>query len=100
MKHFLHSGFGIRQVCDIFMLSCANAGTIDWEILRKRCGKVHAIPFVTAIYQIGCRYLLSETQADILRSSEKGAVNASKTIRIAEERIRLLSQYGLLPEER
>ena len=34
------------------------------------------------------------------RSSEKGAVNASETIRIAEERIRLLSQYGLLPEEK
>ena len=193
LKHFLHSGFGIRQVCDICMLSCANAGSIDWEILRKRCGKVHAIPFVTAIYQIGCRYLLSETKADILRSrwpmegeqnteallsdileggitgnaslnrlhssgitlqaamgkgdktnrilhtvfpsakelskrypylekapvllpaawfsrladylresrsSEKGAGNASETVRIAEERIRLLSQYGLLPEER
>ena len=193
LKHFLHSGFGIRQVCDICLLSCTNAGSIEWEILRKRCGKVHAISFVTAIYQIGCRYLLSETQADILRSrwpmepeqdidtllsdileggitgnssldrlhssgitlqaamgkgdrtnrvlrtvfpsvkelskrypyleklpvllpaawfsriadylkesrsSKKGAVNASETIRIAEERIRLLSQYGLLPEER
>ena len=193
LKHFLHSGFGIRQVCDICLFSCANAGSIDWERLRERCGKVHSIPFVTALFKIGCQYLLSEAQADILRSRwsmepeqdtdallsdileggitgnssldrlhsssmtlqaamgkgdmadrvlrtvfpsakelskrypylekapallpaawisrimeymresrirDKGGGNASETVRIAGERIRLLSQYGLLPENR
>ena len=36
-KHFLHSGFGIRQVCDIVIYAEAYGGEIDWDDLMEKC---------------------------------------------------------------
>lgn len=192
LKHFLHSGFGIRQVSDLCLFASAYEAHIDWEQLKSCVGQAHAEHFMTAVFKIGCQYLLSDAQAaglkanwhmdssvdeipllmDILAGgitgnasldrlhsssitmqaamgkgdkagrilhtvfpsakelsgrypylekapvllpaawihritdymrksliSPKGAGNASETLRIAEERIRLLDQYGLLPTQ-
>ncbi|MEE0966126.1 MAG: nucleotidyltransferase family protein, partial [Bacilli bacterium] len=41
-KHFLHSGVGIRQVCDIMMYAKTYGKDIDWEFVLKQCAKVNA----------------------------------------------------------
>ena len=57
LKHFMHSGFGIRQVCDVVMFVNRYASVIDWERFDKQCELVHAHLFVSAIFKIGIMYL-------------------------------------------
>ena len=56
-KHFLHSGFGIRQVCDIVL--CANAWgpRIDWAALLESCRVIRAEQFAAGLFRIGWKYL-------------------------------------------
>jgi hypothetical protein len=56
-KHFLHSGFGIRQICDILLFSHAHAGQIEWSHIRKCCKAVRADKFAAAVFTIGVRHL-------------------------------------------
>ena len=57
-KHFLHSGFGIRQVCDIVMFANTYGHRVNWEELLKRCEEIHAKYFAAALFKIGRRYLV------------------------------------------
>lgn len=57
-KHFLHSGFGIRQVCDIVLFANAYGGRIDWKKVLEQCRTIHAEQFVAALLQIGEKYLV------------------------------------------
>ena len=36
-KHFLHSGFGIRQVCDIAVCADTYGKEIDWDYILEKC---------------------------------------------------------------
>ncbi|MGN0299121.1 MAG: nucleotidyltransferase family protein [Lachnospiraceae bacterium] len=56
-KHFLHSGFGIRQVCDIVMFANVYGSRVDWLRLLQQCQAIHADVFTAALYQIGFKYL-------------------------------------------
>lgn len=56
-KHFLHSGFGIRQVCDIVMYANTYGKEIDWNIVYNQCKEIHAEFFAAALFQIGENYL-------------------------------------------
>lgn len=56
-KHFLHSGFGIRQVCDIVMYSNVYGEKINWQLLQGYCREIHGEFFVAALFQIGRKYL-------------------------------------------
>lgn len=51
-KHFIHSGFGIRQICDIGLWAKTYHDRIDWSTLRKQCEAVSAQKFAAAIFQI------------------------------------------------
>ncbi len=58
MKHFLHSGIGIRSICDIGMFSRAYTGEIDWKDL---CGRLHSVKglyYTAALYRILEEYIL------------------------------------------
>ncbi|MCD8022697.1 MAG: nucleotidyltransferase family protein [Lachnospiraceae bacterium] len=57
-KHFLHSGVGIRQACDIILMANANGADIDWSRILKQCREIHAELFATAIFQIGEAHLV------------------------------------------
>lgn len=57
LKHFLHSGFGIRQVCDIVMFANVYGKEIDWQQLFVQCGEIHAQKFAAALFRIGKNYL-------------------------------------------
>jgi hypothetical protein len=56
-KHFLHSGFGIRQVCDIVLFARCYGGTVDWTQIAERCRAIRAEQFAAAIFAIGKNHL-------------------------------------------
>lgn len=56
-KHFLHSGFGVRQVCDIVMYANAYGNQINWCQLIENCKSIKAELFTVAIFKIGSSYL-------------------------------------------
>lgn len=61
-KHFLHSGFGIRQVCDIIMFANAYGKEIDWSEMLTKCQQIHADKFAAAIFQIGENHLVFDVE--------------------------------------
>lgn len=64
-KHFLHSGFGIRQICDLVIFSDVYAEEIRWDKIWLQCQEIHTDGFVKAIYQIGNKYLLSDNRYSV-----------------------------------
>lgn len=64
-KHFLHSGFGIRQICDMVILSNMYADVIDWEKIWRQCGEIRGQDFLRAMYRIGNQYLLKENRYSV-----------------------------------
>ena len=57
-KHFLHSGFGIRQVCDIVLYANEYGNRIDWMQILEHCKAIHTEKFAAALFQIGSKYLV------------------------------------------
>lgn len=56
LKHFLHSGFGVRQVCDIVLFAEYYGKDIDWQDVYNRCKAVNGEVFTAALFRIGERY--------------------------------------------
>lgn len=56
-KHFLYSGVGIRQICDIGMFTRAYDGEIDWDHILNACQRIRIIRFAAAIFRIAQRHL-------------------------------------------
>lgn len=56
-KHFLHGGFGIRQVCDIGMFTEKYAARIDWARIRRSCERIRIGRFAAAVFRITERQL-------------------------------------------
>lgn len=56
-KHFLHSGFGIRQVCDMMLFANRWGERIDWLRLLEHCRSIRAERFAAALFRIGWKYL-------------------------------------------
>lgn len=66
LKHFIHSGFGIRQVCDIILYANVHGPSVDWNELYRCCRECNAHLFAGALLEIGSRYLtLDVKQAGI-----------------------------------
>lgn len=57
LKHFLHSGFGIRQVCDLLLFTQTHAGELDWPRIIVACRDIRCVFFVSALFRIGTRHL-------------------------------------------
>lgn len=49
-KHFIHSGFGLRQVSDIALWGRHYHREIDWERLYAQCAKARAASFAAAVF--------------------------------------------------
>lgn len=56
-KHFLHSGFGIRQVCDICLFANFRGGALDWAVLFGHLEQVRADVFAANLLEIGRAWL-------------------------------------------
>ena len=65
-KHFLHSGFGIRQVCDIVLYAEHARNEIDWKTLAEKLKNAKAYEFTLAIFRIGEKYLLNGSHLETL----------------------------------
>lgn len=86
-KHFLHSGFGIRQVCDICMYAHHFRREIDWERVGAVLEQYRARVFAVALFEIGAAWLgfpresflegeapeISDLLADILSAGVYGS---------------------------
>lgn len=51
-KHFVRSGIGVRQFCDIGLWARAYHAEIDWQRLHDQCASVHAATFAAAAFRI------------------------------------------------
>lgn len=56
-KHFVRSGIGLRQFCDIGLWAQAYHDEIDWQRLYDQCASVHAATFAAAAFRIARNYL-------------------------------------------
>lgn len=56
LKHFLHSGFGVRQVCDMILFAQHHKDEICWSDLIKILKKNHMYEFSMNLLDIGAEY--------------------------------------------
>ncbi len=56
-KHFVRSGIGLRQFCDIGLWAREYHAEIDWQRLHDQCASVHAATFAAAAFRIAKDYL-------------------------------------------
>lgn len=56
-KHFVRSGIGLRQFCDIGLWAWEYHDEIDWQRLHDQCASVHAATFAAASFRIARDYL-------------------------------------------
>ena len=61
-KHFIHSGFGIRQLCDIALFANAYGRQIDWGRVYKNCCEINAQTFAATLFVIAEKYLVFDTE--------------------------------------
>lgn len=68
-KHFLHSGFGIRQVGDILLYSIEYKNEIDWKKIKEDLLNAKAYDLSCAIYKIALNNLIYDVElAEILKT--------------------------------
>ena len=56
-KHFLHSGFGIRQVADMIMMAEHYGSQIDWKMIEEKLVRLSMKKYWDALVRIGVEYL-------------------------------------------
>lgn len=56
-KHFVRSGIGLRQFCDIGLWVREYHAEIDWQLLHDQCASVHAATFTMVAFCIARDYL-------------------------------------------
>lgn len=57
LKHFVHAGFGIRQICDIALFARRYAGEIDFGALYDTLVPLHAVHFAHAVFAAAEEFL-------------------------------------------
>lgn len=55
-KHFLHSGFGVRQVCDMVLYARQYGSRIQWQQLEHTLCQLRADKFAAAVFLLGQQY--------------------------------------------
>ena len=76
LKHFLHGGFGIRQVCDMVMMAEHYGEQIDWDYIYGRLQELRMEVFWNGLVERGREYLgYSYEKAHYPASLQKMHVN-------------------------
>ncbi len=52
MKHFIRTGFGLRQICDVGLWASRYQAEIDWALLNKQLRQVQGETFSAALFVI------------------------------------------------
>lgn len=60
LKHFMHSGFGIRQICDIVVFLNSYVADIQWDRIWMQCREIQAEGFLKAVLRIGEKYFMPD----------------------------------------
>ena len=60
LKHFLLSGVGIRQVCDIALFSERYRDSINWGKLRRQLAELGVLDYARSVFKIADSYLLPD----------------------------------------
>lgn len=71
-KHFLHSGFGVRQVCDMVKMAEAYGAQIDWKRVGERLEALNMAEYWSALVKIGERYLGMSCEKAMYPESMRG----------------------------
>ena len=61
-KHFIYSGIGIRQFCDMALFAENYGASIDWEKLFEKCRQKHLDLFLKAVLKICAGHLGMDEQ--------------------------------------
>ena len=56
-KHFLHGGFGLRQVCDMVLMAEKYGSQIDWITIGEKVERLNMAKYWDSLVKIGQRYL-------------------------------------------
>ncbi len=81
-KHFLHSGFGLRQVCDINLYAEHYGEEIDWDYVLESCQEIRADLFVASLFRIGEKYLVFDpVKADMTEEWRSLQVDESSMLK-------------------
>lgn len=56
-KHFIHSGFGVRQVCDIALWAERYGEQIRWPLLFEQCAAPRCDRFAKTVFAAATKYL-------------------------------------------
>ena len=56
-KHFIYSGVGVRQVCDIGLWAREYGAQMDWQWLYDCCSEVRAEVFAACLFRIAQQYV-------------------------------------------
>ena len=56
-KHLIHSGFGLRQVCDILLWAERHGSKIRWDVLWEQCDRVRCLKFAQTVFAVAQVYL-------------------------------------------
>lgn len=67
--HFVYSGFGLRQLCDLVLLVKAKRSEVDWDSFYEKTKKCKIESFVLAIFEV-CRRLFYMVIPDKLYNNE------------------------------
>ena len=78
LKHFMHGGVGIRQVCDISLFANVYGARIDWDYILKCCRQERADRFAAALFAVGEKYLTLDPDAAHLPDSWRALIAASQ----------------------
>ena len=57
MKHFIRTGFGLRQICDVGLWAARWGAEIDWTLLEQQVQAVRAKTFCAALFAIAEQHL-------------------------------------------
>lgn len=55
-KHFVGSGIGVRQFCDIGLWAKHYYDEIDWQLLFNQCESAHSVVFAETVLKIAEKY--------------------------------------------
>lgn len=56
-KHFLHSGFGVRQVADMMMMAEHYGNAIDWDVILNKLERLNMKKYWEALLRMGVEHL-------------------------------------------
>lgn len=57
LKHFIRTGFGLRQICDVGLWAARWGREIDWALLDRQVREVRAGTFSAALFEIAAHRL-------------------------------------------